>query len=87
MVRTLQDRPIVDKTGLPDRYDIRVLWRPDNVDPAQLDEIMTRLPPELRPPDMNIFEAFEKQAGLKLEAAKTGVQVLVVDRIEKPTEN
>jgi uncharacterized protein (TIGR03435 family) len=87
LARTLQDRAIVDKTGLPDRYDIRVLWRPDNVDPAQLDEIMTKLPPELRPPDMNIFEAFEKQAGLKLEAAKTGVQVLVVDRIERPTEN
>jgi len=87
LARTLQDRPIVDKTGLPDRYDLRVLWRPENVDPAQLDAIMTKLPPELRPPDMNMFEAFEKQAGLKLEAAKTGVQVIVVDRIEKPTEN
>jgi uncharacterized protein (TIGR03435 family) len=87
LARTLQDRPIVDKTGLPDRYDMRVLWRPDNVDAAQLDEIMAKLPPELRPPDMNIFEAFEKQAGLKLEASKTGVQVVVVDRIERPTEN
>jgi uncharacterized protein (TIGR03435 family) len=87
LARTLQDRPIVDKTGLPDRYDIRVLWRPDNMDQAALDEVLAKLPPEFRPPDMNMFEAFEKQAGLKLEAIKTGVQIVVVDHIDKPTEN
>jgi uncharacterized protein (TIGR03435 family) len=87
LARTLQDRPIVDKTGLPDRYDIRVLWIPDDMDPAAIADMMAKLPPELRPPDMNMFEAFEKQAGLKLEATKTGVQVLVVDHIEMPTEN
>jgi hypothetical protein len=32
--------------------------------------------------DMKMFDAFEKQAGLKLEAVKTGVQVVVVDRFE-----
>jgi uncharacterized protein (TIGR03435 family) len=30
---------------------------------------------------------FEKQAGLKLEATKTGVQVVVVDSIDRPTPN
>ena len=50
-------------------------------------EDFANYPPEIRPPDMNMFEAFEKQAGLKLEAAKTGIQVLVVDKIERPTEN
>ncbi len=83
LARTLQDRPIVDKTGLTDRYDIQVLWMPPNGKP---DDFLS-YPPEIRPPDMNMFEAFEKQAGLKLEATKTGVQVVVVDRIEKPTEN
>jgi uncharacterized protein (TIGR03435 family) len=87
LARTLEDRPIVDKTGLPDRYDIRILWRPENVDPAALADFMATLPEELRPPDMNMFEAFEKQAGLKLESVKTAVQVLIVDHIEKPTEN
>ncbi len=87
LARTLQDRPIVDRTGLPDRYDIRILWRPDNIDQAAFEDILTKVPPELRPPDMNMFEAFERQAGLKLEATKTGVEVLVVDHIERPTEN
>jgi bla regulator protein BlaR1 len=83
LARTLQDRPIVDKTGLPDRYDIRVLWMTDNVKPEDL----TSIPEELRPPDMSMFQAFEKQAGLKLEATRTGVPVVVVDNIEKPSEN
>jgi uncharacterized protein (TIGR03435 family) len=83
LARTLQDRPIVDRTGLPDRYDTQVLWMPDGAKP----EDFANVPPEIRPPDMNMFEAFEKQAGLKLEAAKTGVQVLVVDKVERPTEN
>ena len=83
LARTLQDRPIVDKTGLPDRYDIRVQWMPDN---AKSEEIAA-VPEEFRPPDVSMFQAFEKQAGLKLEATKTGVQVVVVDSIEKPSEN
>ena len=44
------------------------------------------------PPDPNggltIFEAVEKQLGLKLEKQKRSVQVTVIDHIEqKPTEN
>jgi uncharacterized protein (TIGR03435 family) len=83
LARTLQDLPIVDRTGLPDRYDIRVLWMPDNVKP----EDIASVPEPLRPPDMSMFQAFEKQAGLKLESTKLGVPVVVVDSIAKPSEN
>ena len=83
LARTLQDRPIVDKTGLNGKYDIAVTWMPDGMKPEDLE----RIPKEARPEDVSLFEAMEKQAGLKLEAQRGPVQVIVVDSIEKPSEN
>ncbi len=83
LARTLQDRPIVDKTGLTGKYDITVTWIPDGMKPEDLEKI----PKEQRPEDLSLFQAVEKQAGLKLEATKGPVQVVVVDGIEKPSEN
>jgi uncharacterized protein (TIGR03435 family) len=83
LARTLQDRPIVDRTGLTGKYDILVRWMPDNVKPEDLE----RLPREARPPDLSLFDALEQEVGLKLEATKAPVEVVVVDRIERPSEN
>jgi uncharacterized protein (TIGR03435 family) len=44
----------------------------------------------LPPPDPNavsIFTALQKQLGLKLEATKTMVEVLIIDRAERPDAN
>jgi bla regulator protein blaR1 len=76
-------RPIVDKTGLTGKYDIQVTWMPEGITAEQLQSI----PKEERPEDVTMFQAFEKQAGLKLEATKGPIQVVVVDRIERPSEN
>jgi uncharacterized protein (TIGR03435 family) len=83
VARRLQDRPVVDRSGLEGRYDARVLWRPDDVTPQQL----AQLPEGERPPDVNIFEAFEQQAGLRLEARREPIEVLVVDHIQRADEN
>jgi uncharacterized protein (TIGR03435 family) len=83
LARTLQDRPIVDKTGLTGKYDVTVRWMPDGMKPEDLEKI----PKEQRPEDLSLFQAMEKQAGLKLEATKGPVQVVVVDSISKPSEN
>jgi bla regulator protein BlaR1 len=83
VARRLQDRPVVDRTGLEGRYDARVLWRPDDATPEQLAQI----PADQRPPDVNIFEAFEQQAGLRLEARREPIEVLVVDHIQRADEN
>jgi uncharacterized protein (TIGR03435 family) len=83
LARTLQDRPIVDKTGLTGKYDITVTWMPDGMKPEDLEKI----PKENRPEDLSLFQAMEKEAGLKLEATKGPVQVVVVDHIEKPSGN
>jgi uncharacterized protein (TIGR03435 family) len=81
--RMLQDRPIVDKTGLTGKYDTAVTWTPDGMKPEQLEGV----PKEQRPEDISMFEALEKQAGLKLEAQKAPVRVVVIDSIERPSEN
>jgi uncharacterized protein (TIGR03435 family) len=47
-----------------------------------------RLPPtdsaEAAP---NLFDAMQQQLGLKLTAEKTAVDVLVIDKVEKPSAN
>jgi uncharacterized protein (TIGR03435 family) len=50
-------------------------------------EDLQQFPQELRTEDVSLFDAFKKQAGLKLEAQKGPVQILVIDKIEKPSEN
>jgi uncharacterized protein (TIGR03435 family) len=67
-------RIIVDKTGLTGRYDFNLKWTPDGVEPS-----------DQSGPD--IFTAIQEQLGLKLESAKGPVDVIVIDRIEKPSAN
>jgi uncharacterized protein (TIGR03435 family) len=76
LVNTLQaDRPIVDKTGLTGRYDVTLFATP----PWKM-----RDSSELG--DISLQDAI-RQLGLKLETRKESIGVLVVDYIEKPTEN
>jgi uncharacterized protein (TIGR03435 family) len=64
-------RVIIDKTGLNALYDIDLRWSPDNE-------------PDTGP---SIFTALEEQLGLKLESAKAPIDVIVIDHIERPSEN
>jgi uncharacterized protein (TIGR03435 family) len=78
------DRPVVNKTGLPGKYDFTLTWRPDQLGPQ---------PPNAPPPpaDMDsrsdIIGAMQEQLGLRFQAERTEVEVLVVDKAEKPSEN
>ena len=83
----LTSRIVVDRTGLTGGYDIDLKWSPT---PDQLPQGPP--PPGVEPPviDPNgpsLFTALEEQLGLKLEAQRGPVDVLVIDRIEQPTEN
>ena len=74
---------VIDKTGLTGEYEMKLKWTPDDFQPPPLR-------PNGPPPDANnpsIFTAIQEQLGLKLESARGPVEVLVVDRLEKPTEN
>jgi uncharacterized protein (TIGR03435 family) len=72
----LMDRPVLDQTGLTGTYDIKLEATPE-----------FRINQDPQPGDVSIFTAVQATLGLKLEARKADVEVIVVDRIEKPTGN
>ena len=74
-------RTVVDRTGLTGRYDFLVEYTPDP--PAGA-------PPGGPPADPDrpsIYAALQEQLGLKLDAQRGAVDVLVVDAIQRPTED
>jgi uncharacterized protein (TIGR03435 family) len=77
----LEDRPVVDKTGLAGRFDIQVMWMNPSR-PAQSEE--ERKGDEV--PE-SMFTALQEQAGLRLKAVKGPVEVFVIDHAERPSEN
>ena len=80
------DKPVVDQTGLKGRYDFTLRWTPDPGQWANFGIPATTNPNELEaPPD--IFTAFEQQLGLKLQPTRALVDVMVIDRIERPSPN
>jgi len=80
------DRPVVDQTGLSGRFDFTLEWRPDSIQSAALGPNAPQLPPEVES-RANLFTAIQEQIGLKLDAGRAPVEVFVIDRVEKPTEN
>ncbi len=80
------DRPVVNSTGLTGKYDFKVTFAPDDsqfnghapIPPTKTEGV------ESAPA---LFDALQQQDGLKLEAQKTGVEVIAIDHVEKPTAN
>lgn len=70
-------RSVVDKTGLSGSYDIAMTWMPAMASTQEGDAAS----------GPTIFTALEEQIGLKLVPAKGPVPVLVIDSVEKPSEN
>ncbi len=82
------EQPVVDQTGLTDRFDFNVRYTPDA---AQLANLPAGVPPPPPVSDANappdLFTAFQQQIGLKLESKKASVDVVVIDSVEKPSAN
>ena len=78
---------ILDKTGLRGDYDLTLQWTPDEsqTQPCEPQGINNAPPPQ--PFGPSIFTALQEQLGLKLEPTKGPVEMLVIDHIEKPSEN
>ncbi len=83
-------RPVVDKTGLTGKYDFKLEWTPDQgpagapADPSKGGE---PAPVSTDPDGPSLFTAIQEQLGLRLESQKGPVETIVVDRIEKPSQN
>lgn len=76
------DRPVLDKTGLPGKYDFIMEFTP---------QINGPLPPGVNfQPDESgptFLEALKEQLGLKLDSQTGPVPVIVIDHVEQPSEN
>ena len=82
-------RNIIDKTGLTGNYDFTLEWTPDEGGPPTPKPADGSAPSSANAPDpgASVFTALQEQLGLKLEPTKAPVDVVVIDNIEKPTEN
>jgi uncharacterized protein (TIGR03435 family) len=70
-------RPVVNQTGLQGAYDFKLVWASDRLTPdAPRDQDAS-----------NFFTAVQEQLGLRLVPSKAQVEVIVIDHIEKPSEN
>ena len=80
--RAVLDRPVVDKTGLTGRYDFDLTWAPDA---SQFGGEVPVAPADASSPPL--FTAIREQLGLRLEATKGPVEVLVIDSVERASPN
>lgn len=78
--------PVVDMTALAGVFDFTLEWRPTLVQPGELTDDDNKDPNVLPDPPQwpTLFRALEEQLGLKLERRKVPLEVLVIDRAERP---
>lgn len=73
-------RPVLDRTGLTEKYDFDLMYLPDTGPPAMNGNPIPWEAPALA-------TAVREQLGLKLDSARAPVDVVVIDRASPPTEN
>jgi bla regulator protein BlaR1 len=76
------DRVVTDHTGIKGEFDVRLTWTPVDIDANDADS-----PLPANPDGPSLFTAIQEQLGLKLEATKGPVEVLVIESVEKPSGN
>jgi uncharacterized protein (TIGR03435 family) len=82
--------PVTDGTGLQGRYDFLLEWQPDDDRAPENasaggNQPATPYPQESSGP--SIFTALQEQLGLRLESKKGNADIIVIDRVERPSEN
>lgn len=80
-------RSVEDKTGLPGTYDVKLEWTPDETQGGGMRELGGDRAAPVDATGPTIFAALQEQLGLKLESQKGPVEIVVIDRVEKPSEN
>jgi uncharacterized protein (TIGR03435 family) len=77
-------RPVLDKTGIPGRFDYHLEFVPDDTTPGMMAQPLPPADPSQGP---SMFTAIQEQLGLKLEPAKAMREYIVIDHVERPSEN
>lgn len=87
--RVVEDRVVIDRTGLTGSYDVLLEWTPDARPFATAADLPPGLP--VPPPPASggpsIFTAIQEQLGLRLQSDTGPVDVLLIDRVERPSED
>ena len=91
----VRGRPVaslVDQTGLKGNYDFTLQFTPDQSPAAMFKRPEGGSPgtDNAPPPDSSgpsIFTVIQEQLGLKLESTKGPVDILIIDHVERPSEN
>jgi uncharacterized protein (TIGR03435 family) len=78
-LQPIVERPVIDQTGLEGRFDVEYSYAPQPPTPGAESVFGPDAPA--------ITVALEEQLGLKLESRRMNVPVLVIDSIERPSEN
>lgn len=78
----VMDRPVINLTKIEGRFDFTLDWMPDQTQFATFGRV--NVPENGKP---NIYEAFREQLGLRLEATRAPADIMVIDKVEKPSEN
>jgi uncharacterized protein (TIGR03435 family) len=86
MLQMVLGRTVVDRTGLTGNFDVSMEWAPDETQAMQWPPDVPR-PPQSNAAGPSLFAAIQEQLGLKLESAKGPVEVIVIDRAERPSDN
>ena len=81
-------RTVLDKTELSGEFEIKLQWTPEV---GHAGGLAGPPSPDAAPPTDNsgptIFTAVQEQLGLRLESTKGPVEMIVIDKVEKPSEN
>jgi len=94
ILSTQLGRTVVDKTGLTGKYDFSWQFKPSASQirafgGAPADDASngasSGIPAD--PDGTDLFTAVQEQLGLKLESGKGPVEIIVIDHIEKPSDN
>jgi uncharacterized protein (TIGR03435 family) len=84
-------RIVLDRTGLTGAFDVDLTWTPDQMPQrppgAPADQPVQFNGVAIDPNGPSLFTAVQEQLGLKLDSQRGPVEMLVVDRAEKPVEN
>jgi uncharacterized protein (TIGR03435 family) len=74
----LTRRIVIDRTGLAGTYELALHWMPATLPAGVTPDV---------PDSPSVFTAVQEQLGLKLESTRAPIDVLVIDHVEKPTED
>jgi uncharacterized protein (TIGR03435 family) len=90
-ISNLVNRTVIDRTGLAGNFSFDLSFTPENLPPrapgTPADQPIVANGVTIDPNGPSTYTAVQEQLGLKLDSTKGPVEVLVIDSVEKPTED